>query len=56
MSLHITLTNNVTERLKFKMKNKKFKTFLEEKRFHLVQNSAKIWAALHKNVAALNIL
>ena len=26
--------------------NEKFKTFLEEKRFRLVQNSAKIWAAL----------
>ena len=46
ISLHTTLTNNVTERLKFKMiNNEKFKTFLEEKRFYLVQNSAKIWAA-----------
>ena len=35
-----------TNGLKFKMKNnRKFKIFLE-KRFPLLQNSAKIWAAL----------
>ena len=41
------MTNNVIERLKFNMKNnERFKTFLEEKVFLLVQNPAKIWATL----------